>query len=144
MPRTFTPDPPRRIPDEERGLPVVLTPNDEPVPLDLAVTQPVNLQRAISAFERSDPDYDRRLAIARIRAQKNFRMGILGCEPEASVVTQDRAIQEIERGTEIGEQLVRMEIFTAKRYFKAAAGSARDDTQAEMAKTPQSAGLRKA
>src|SRR3954452_18669097 len=118
MPGTFTPDPPRRIPDEERQLPVVLTSNNEPIPLELAVRQPGDRQRAIRAFECPDPEYDRRLAIARIRAQKSFRMGILGCgDPESAILTQDRAIQEIEQGTEIGEQLVRMEIFTAKRYF---------------------------
>src|SRR5881227_3379771 len=134
MPRTFTSSSARRIPDEERELPVVLTSNDEPVPLGLAVTQPENRQRAKDAFRRSDSDYDRRLAIARIRAQKDFRMGLLGADAEDSVITRDRAIQEIEQGTEIGEQLVRMEIFTAKRYFEAAAGSVREDALAEVAR----------
>jgi len=134
MPRTFTSSSARRIPDEERELPVVLTSNDEPVPLGLAVTQPENRQRAKDAFRRSDSDYDRRLAIARIRAQKDFRMGLLGADAEDSVITRDRAIQEIEQGTEIGEQLVRME---------AAAGSVREDALAEVARPNRSAGLRR-
>jgi hypothetical protein len=143
MPRTFTPSPARRIPDEERELPVVLTPNNEPVRLGLAVTQPGNRRRAKDAFQLSDPEYDRRLAIARIRAQKDFRMGLLGADSEDSVITQDRAIQEIEQGTEIGKQLVRMEIFTAKRYFEAATGAYRDDAPAEVVRPRRSAGLRK-
>jgi hypothetical protein len=144
MPRTFTPSPAKRIPDEERELPVVLTSNDEPIPLGLAVTQPWNRQRAKDAFRRSDPDYDRRLAIARIRAQKDFHMGVLGADAEDSVITQDRAIREIEQGTEIGEQLVRMEIFMAKRYFNAAEGALQEDDMAEAVRPNRSAGLRKA
>jgi hypothetical protein len=143
MPRTFTPSPARRIPDGERELPVVLTTNNEPVRLRLAVTQPGNRRRAKNAFQLSDPDYDRRLAIARIRALKDFRMGLLGADTGDSVITQDRAIQEIEQDTEIGRQLVRMEIFTAKRYFEAATGAARDDAPDDVVRPRRSAGLRK-
>lgn len=143
MPRTFTPSPARRIPDGERELPVVLTPNNEPVRLELAMTQPGNRRRAKNAFQLSDPEYDRRLAIARIRAQKDFRMGLLGADAEDSVITQDRAIQEIEQDTEIGKQLVRMEIFTAKRYFEAATEAARNDAPDGVIRSRRSAGVRR-
>ncbi|HEV7504424.1 MAG TPA: hypothetical protein VGS07_05910 [Thermoanaerobaculia bacterium] len=70
-------------------------------------------------------------------------MGVLGADAEDSVITRDRAIQEIEQDTEIGRQLVRMEIFTAKRYFEAAIGAVRDDAQVDAVRPRRSAGLRK-
>lgn len=114
MPSTFTPRPATRIPDQERELPVGLTANNEPISLSRAYEQPAIGNPLVDLSEKHD--YSRRLAIARIRARKSFRVAVLG----GPNLDRDDAIREIERGTEVGDTLVRAEIAAARRYLEAA------------------------
>jgi hypothetical protein len=119
MPRTLIPNPVRRIPDQERELPVGrLSEGGEWVSLSRAWEEPEIGSSLLSRAEESalSDDYSRQLAIERIRARKDFRVGVLG----GPVLTQKSAIDEIDRRTEVGEQLVRAEIGITRRYLRAA------------------------